>query len=284
MTDVVSLPNKPRASEGSLVEQTRAAAEVAAAVRVALEFPRDVGQAINGMKQSMGTLTVAERAFYEVPNRGAGGSIHLARELARVWRNLDYGVRELRRDDDAGESEMQAWAWDQENNVRSSRSFLVPHAKDTKAGRKKLNDLADIYLNNQNIGARAVRECIYAIIPDWFIEDAKSLARQTIKNGNGVPTAQRARNALGWFAQNKVTQAQLESRVGRPIGSWTEDDLADLTRVRFSIGEGIPTTEFFPDAVVSVADLNSPASADGSEPDPTDPEWQSFEQQQAASE
>lgn len=273
MSDVINLPNKPRASEGSLVEQTRAAAEVAAAVRVALEFPRDVDQAIVGMKQSMGSLTVAQRAFYEVPNRGAGGSVHLARELARIWRNLDYGVRELARDDVAGNSEMQAWAWDQENNVRSSRSFLVPHAKDTKAGRKKLDDLADIYLNNQNIGARAVRECIYAIIPDWFIEDAKAIARATIKNGGGVPIADRIRGAISFFAAKKVTQAQLETRVGRRIAKWTEDDLADLSRIGFSIDEGIAVTEFFPDVVVTVEKLAT-APGDDAAPDPDDPVWQ----------
>jgi hypothetical protein len=279
MSDVVNLPSKPRASEGSLVEQTRAAAEVAAAVRVALEFPRDIDSAVSGMQQSMGSLTVAQRAFYEVPNRGAGGSVHLARELARVWRNLDYGVRELRRDDAAGESEMQAWAWDQENNVRSSRSFLVPHAKDTKAGRKKLDDLADIYLNNQNIGARAVRECIFAIIPDWFIEDAKARARETIKSGGGVPLADRIKQSVTWFHSMKVNLAQLETRVGRPSSKWTEDDLADLARVGFSIGDGIPAVEFFPDEKISVAELAT--AADEGAPDPADPEYQAFLDRQA---
>jgi hypothetical protein len=273
MSDVVNLPNKPRASEGSLVEQTRAAAEVAAAVRVALEFPRDIDQAVSGMKRSMASLTVAERAFYEVPNRGAGGSVHLARELARIWRNLDYGVRELSRDDVAGNSEMQAWAWDQENNVRSSRSFLVPHAKDTKQGRKALNDLADIYLNNQNIGARAVRECIYAIIPDWFIEDAKALARQTIKNGGSVPLAERLPRVLAWFGSQKVTQAKLEAHVGKPLAKWTEDDLADLTRIKFSIDEGVPAVEFFPDEIVKVDQLTSAGDV---APDADDPEYQAF--------
>jgi len=275
MTDVVNLPSKPRASEGSLVEQTRAAAEVAAAVRVALEFPRDIDSAVSGMQQSMSSLTVAQRAFYEVPNRGAGGSVHLARELARVWRNLDYGVRELRRDDAAGESEMQAWAWDQENNVRSSRSFLVPHAKDTKAGRKKLDDLADIYLNNQNIGARAVRECIFAVIPDWFIEDAKARARETMKTGGGVPMADRIKNSVAWFKSRKVTLAHLETRVGRPSSKWTEDDLADLGRVKFSIDEGVAVTDFFPDEKVTLDQL-APAASDDAAPDPDDPDYQAF--------
>jgi hypothetical protein len=65
-------------------------------------------------------MALANRAFYSVPNRGNGPSVHLARELARIWGNLDYGVKELRRDDAAGESEVLAFAWDQQTNVRSS--------------------------------------------------------------------------------------------------------------------------------------------------------------------
>jgi hypothetical protein len=168
---------------------------------------------------------------------------------------------------------MQAWAWDQENNVRSSRSFLVPHAKDTKQGRKKLEDLSDIYLNNQNIGARAVRECIFAIIPDWFIEDAKVRARETMKSGGGVPIADRIKQSVTWFRSMKVNLAQLETRVGRPSSKWNEDDLADLARVGFSIGEGVKASEFFPDETVQVAAL---ATKDDAAPDPDDPDYQAF--------
>ena len=49
--------------------------------------------------------------------------------------NVQYGINELRRDDSAGESEMRAWAWDVQNNTRSVRSFIVPHAR--MAGRAR---------------------------------------------------------------------------------------------------------------------------------------------------
>ena len=61
-----------------------------------------------------------------------GPSVHLARELARIWGNMDYGVHELSRDDARGMSEIRAYAWDQQTNMRSSRTFQVPHARMAK--------------------------------------------------------------------------------------------------------------------------------------------------------
>ena len=165
MSTDIALPSNNRISQVTAVEQSRAVAEVQAAVLVAQQFPRDMNRAWAEMRDACSRLALAQRAFYAVPNRGTGPSVHLARELARIWGNLDYGVRELRRDDDAAESEMQAFAWDQQTNVRSTRSLIVPHARMKGGKRQTLDDLGDIYLNNQNIGARAVRECMFTVLP-----------------------------------------------------------------------------------------------------------------------
>lgn len=253
MTDI-ALPNQPQAtSQGTAIEQTRAAAEVAAAVSVARNFPREAQVATAAMRELCGRLPVAERAFYEVPNRGAGLSVHIARELARIWQNIDYGVRELARDDIGGQSEMTVWAWDQEANVRSSRSFIQPHAKSTRQGRKALTDLNDIYLNNQNTGARAVRECIFTVIPGWFIADAEAALRATLRHGDGKPLGERCADAVSKFAEQSVSQAQLEGRVGKPVGKWETSDLVTLTRIYTTITQdGIPAKEFFPEQAVQI--------------------------------
>ena len=49
---------------------------------------------------------------------------------ARCFGNLDYGIKELERSDALGRSEMLAFAWDIENNVRAELSFIVPHKRD----------------------------------------------------------------------------------------------------------------------------------------------------------
>lgn len=274
MTEIV-LPAQPKAvSQGTVVEQTRAAAEVAAAVSVARNFPRSQADAIAGMQELCSRLTVAQRAFYEVPSRGSGLSVHIARELARIWGNVDYGVRELARNDTTGESEMTVWAWDMEQNVRNSRSFIQPHQRMKGKERQNLTDLGDIYLANQNTGARAVRECIFATLPGWFLADAETALRTTLEVGDGKPLAQRrAEAAAGFLNALRITQTQLETRLKAPIDKWTTAHLTELSRVYSSIAvDGIAAAEFFPEQVVIVP---TTAALDPAHPDYVDQSVQS---------
>lgn len=218
-------------SQAAAVEHSRAVAEVQAAVTVAQAVPRDLGRVTAEMQETCKRLAVAKVAFYSMPRAGGrveGSTVHLARELARIWGNLDYGVRELRRDDEAGESEIQAYCWDQQANGRNTRSFIVPHERMVKKQRSKLTDLGDIYLNNQNIGARAVRECIFATLPPWFIAEAEELCRQTMERGEGEPIESRIQKALGAFKNLGVTEAMIADKLGKPRTAWTAGDLAAL--------------------------------------------------------
>ena len=260
MSNPITLPNPvgPTASQGTVVEQSRAVAEVAAAVQVAQTFPRDQNRALGQMRDTCGRIAVAHRAFYEVPNRGAGLSVHIARELVRIWGNVDYGVRELRRDDTEGVSEMQAWAWDQETNVRSARSFIVPHQRMKGRERQNLTDLGDIYLNNQNIGARAVRECMFSVLPGWYLTEAEQILRRTLQSGEGKSLEERRADAVAAFAEIDVTLQQLETRTGRPCGAWEPKDLAALQRVYATVTQdGIPAAEFFPEKAVEIPGAQS---------------------------
>lgn len=248
--DQISQPRQVAAasSEATAVEQARAVAEVAAAVRVARDVPRDMARAVEQMRQACRQKALAERAFYSVPRAGGrieGSSVHLARELARCFGNVDYGIRELRRDDEAGVSEMQAWAWDQENNVRSSRSFVVPHARmvgSAKRGdkrRERLDDLGEIANNNNSVAARAVRETIFTILPVWFRTEAEALAAQTLQDGGGQTIEQQAADLIAGFASNVgVTQAQLEKRLARPARDWTAQDLGVLRIIAGELARG----------------------------------------------
>jgi hypothetical protein len=238
-------------SEATAIEQARSVAEVAAAVRVAQDNPRDESKALDRMRQACSQRSLADRAFYSLPRAGGrveGSTVHLAREIARCWGNLDYGIRELRRDDDAGQSEMQAWAWDQENNVRSTRSFIVPHAIMANKQRKKLTDLSDVANNNNSVAARAVRETIFSILPVWFRDEAEAIATKTINGGGeGKTLTQQIADAVKHYAdQFNVTAAQIEERLERPRAEWTASDLAGLRvlAAEMSRGERHPDGEF----------------------------------------
>lgn len=233
------IANRPPVTQITAVEQARAVAEVAAAVQVAQMNPRDMNRAWAEMQAACGRLALAERAFYAVPNRGRGPSVHLARELARIWGNLDYGVHELSRDDARGMSEVRAFAWDQQTNVRSSRTLQVPHLRMVKVKgeqtRQPLIDLGDVYLNNQNIGARAVREAIFTVLPADFVAEAQAICKATIERGDGKPLQTRIAEMVKAFTGIGVTVQRIEARLDRKRGQWSAADVADLGVVYQSI-------------------------------------------------
>lgn len=254
-------PSRPTISQATAIEQQRAIAEVQAAVVVAQNCPRDIGRAEADMYDSCGRMAMAEQAFYAVDNRGTGPSVHLMRELARIWGNVQFGVNELARNDDKGESEVQAWAWDVQTNTRSSRTFIVPHQRMKKGTRVDLTDLQDIYLNNQNIGARAVRECIATVLPRWYTETAQNVCRQTLEIGDGEPLNERITNMINGFGQIGITVKQMESRLGKPRDKWNAGDIAQMKIAYTSITrDGIDKDEVFPAATAassSAADILS---------------------------
>lgn len=258
MTADIALPSITKrdaaTSQQTAIEQARAVAEVAAQVRVAKDFPRDMESAHAQMVRATSEPALAERAFYSVPNRGTGSSVHLLRELARCFGNIQHGVVELRRDDDEGISEVQAFAWDVENNTRSVRAFIVPHAimvgKGATKTRKALIDITDIVNNNNSAGARAVRETIRHVLPVDFVRDAERRCYETLQPKTEADLTQRVQQALENFSRGSVTQAQLEARVGRPVAKWDAQDVATLAVLWQSLVAGETTkAEEFPEEV-----------------------------------
>jgi hypothetical protein len=268
-TTEVELPSTPVAqtaaiiSQATAIEQARAVAEVQAAIVVAQQCPRSMQRAITEMRDSCKQQALAERSFFRYSRAGSaitGPTVHLARELARCFGNVQYGIAELRRDDTKGESEMQAFAWDVERNTRNSNTFVVPHARDTRDGRKPIVDLRDVYENNANMGARRLREAIFAILPTWFTEEAKDLCSATLRDGGGKPLAQRRADAVKVYEGLGVTLDQLEQKQGRPSDKWTEHDVAALGVTYKSIQRGeITLEEEFPHERVTVDEIDKAA-------------------------
>lgn len=264
-------------SQSTMVEQTRAAAEVFGAIRVAREYPRSEPTAYAKMREACGSQRLAERAFFRF-NRGgvvSGESVHLARELARCWGNILYGVKELGRDDVRGVSEMLAFAWDLETNARAENAFIVPHKRDKKGGPADLVDMRDIYENNANMGARRLRECIFAMLPPELKETAKAICLATLEDGGGKPLALRIADMTKVFEGLNVTRAMIEKRMGRTLEALTPVDVAQLGVVFNSIKRGeIAKEEEFPEDVTArttaaLRQTAEPTPAARAEPTPT---------------
>lgn len=250
--------------QGTAVEQSRAVAEVQGAIVVAQQCPRNIQAALQQMRDSCAQPYLAEKAFFRYSRGGkqiTGPSVHLARDLARVWGNFQYGIKELRRDDVAGESEMLAFAWDVQANTRNESTFIVPHQRDKDGTTVQLTQNRDIYENNANAGARRVRECILAVLPPWFVEEAKQLCQATNRDGGGKPLAHRIADAISGFAALGVTVDRIENKLGRASSAWTGDDVATLGVIYRSIGAGETTIgdEFPTDTAVTVSEIRSVA-------------------------
>ncbi|RCH70523.1 hypothetical protein DT019_03260 [Streptomyces sp. SDr-06] len=262
MNQPVQLPSNSapaRIGQGTAVEQSRAIAEVQAAIVVAQQCPRDVPAAVAAMRTACEQKALADRAFFRYSRGGSnvsGPTVHLAREIALAWGNIQYGLVEMRRDDEFGQSEMQAFAWDVERNARNSSTFIVPHKRDVKGGPKALVDLRDIYENNANNGARRVREAIFAVLPLWYVEQAKDICNNTLAKGGGVPLPTRIADAIKAFDGLGINVDRIESKLGRPQGKWTDHDLAQLQVIYQSIQRGeVSRDEEFPPERVTAADL-----------------------------
>jgi hypothetical protein len=256
------IPAPDRIGQSTAVEQSRAVAEVEAAIVVAMRHPRNVTNAIDEMRETCKRKGLAERAFFAYPKGGkvvSGPSIHLAKELVRIWGNVQWGLRELRRDDEYGQSEMLAFCWDVQTNTRNDNAFINPHRGYT--GNKELGDLREIYENNANVGARRARSAIFNILPTWFVDEAIELCDKTLKDGGGIPLPQRRANAVEVFGNIGVSVPQLEARMERKVDQWTDHDVAQLRIIRQSLLRGeITKDEVFPPERTLAADVLASAA------------------------
>lgn len=245
----ICLPQRQApAGQATQVEQARAIAEVRAAVMIAMDRPRDRTAAIAEMREVCGIMGLAERAFFRVPRGGQqvnGESIHLARELARCWGNIDYGVKELVRDDAKGQSELLAFAWDLQTNARNEITFIIPHVRGKNNNR--LTGTQEIYENNASFAGRRLREAIFAVLPVWFKAEAADLCHKTLAEGGGKPLVQRIADLRAAFEAIGVTTEQLEQKRGRKVDNFLPEDVAALRVVYGSLKrDEVTIAEEFP--------------------------------------
>jgi hypothetical protein len=283
--DRLLAPTSGRIGQGTSVEQSRAAASVLVAAELAARFPRDVNACMTEIREACSRLTFAEHAEYALPQSGdvvIGPSVDLARGLALAWGHVDHGIVELLRDDKHGQSEMLAYAWEVGRNVRSSRTFIVPHAIDTSRGPKSLTRMTAITNQNNAVAARQLREVIFSVLPQWLTEEAQDMCRATVA-ANIDQARDSADRAVTAFDGIGVPVLALETWLGKesnpkPRGKWTTRDLAKLQAVLRSINAGMVTAEeTFPGVrsrqPARVADLPAADRPVPAEPDPTDPDY-----------
>jgi Membrane protein involved in colicin uptake len=223
------------------IESERAIADSQVKMLMAQRFPRDEAAAFARAMEACQRPSLAAVAFYSYPRGGesiSGPSIRLAEELARCWGRIEYGIRELARNEES--SEMQAYAIDLENLVYVTKNFTVRHVRDRKSGKVSLTDERDIYELTANQGSRRVRACIMAVLPPDLKDAAVEQCRKTIAEGSGnVPIGDRIKRMVLAFGKLGVSDELLVKRLGHRLDQTTPDELADLHGIYSSIKDGV---------------------------------------------
>lgn len=228
-------------NEGTVaIEQSRAVAEVQAALLIAKKFPRNKAEAFEKIIETCSRKDFAEAATYAYPRGNekiTGPSIRLAEAMANAWGNIEYGIRELAVYD--GETEMEAYCWDTETNVRSKQTFRSKHERHTRQGITKLNDPRDIYESNANLGARRLRSRILAVIPSDVQAAALKQVRATLAGDATLPLSEKIKTIVSKFGRLGVKVSHLETKLGHKLEACLPDEYADLVEIYTSLKDGM---------------------------------------------
>jgi hypothetical protein len=226
-------------------EVNRAVAEVQASIMLAKQFPRNKMEAVDRILADCGRLSLAEAAMYSYTKGGtevSGPSIRLAEAIAQNWGNLHFGWDELSRVN--GQSEILAWAWDFETNVKRTTKFYVKHFRNTKKGGYVITDEREIYEMCANQAARRMRACILNIIPGDVVEAAETQCEQTMVDSQTVSPDSIAKMVKA-FEAFKVTKAQIEKFIQRNVEGMNGATMNRLRKIYNGLKEGMSKAEEF---------------------------------------
>ncbi len=225
--------------------QVTAMQEVQGAIIVAQKCPRNENQAALSINDSCKRSSLAQKAMFAYPRGGkmvTGPSIRLAEVIARAWGNIKYGIREISSGN--GETKYEAFAWDMQTNVKSTREFSQRHARYSKAnGLKNVSDPRDIYEIVASQATRRMRACILQVIPIDVIEDAMEQCEKTLRTGSKKPIKDRIKNLILAFNDHQVNEEMIEARLGHKVGVTSEIELIDLGKIFASLRDGMSKRE-----------------------------------------
>ncbi len=227
------------------VEQQRAIQEVQAQMIIAKRFPRDVNEVILRILKACERKSLAGVARYSYPRGGTeitGPAIRIMEVIGQNYGNLNFGIAELSQE--GGASEIEAFAWDLETNVRMSKTFRIPHTRKAHGKIETLVDPRDIYEHTASQGARRMRACLMAVIPRDIIEAALEQCDKTLESGD-KPLEDRIREMLAAFDKMQITKQMIEQYLDTPAKNISGHQVNHLIGIHNSIRDGIAKREAY---------------------------------------
>lgn len=240
----------------------RVQAETQAKIIVAQRMPRSESQSRQELIQAVkASPRLAEKATYHYPrgkrqnpvtgeweeNIISGPSTYIAREAARVWRNIAYGTEVVR--DDDGERQIRSFAWDMQTNVPVSqeqtfKKLIQRKQWVTKNGKREQEtlwvkpderDLRELTNRYASIGER---NCILKVIPSHMIDEVLEVASLVTKEDAAKhPEAARQRMEDAFLSEG-VTVPMLEEYLHHPLNQTTPDEIERLRSIFQALREG----------------------------------------------
>src|SRR5690606_16214410 len=169
-----------------------------------------------------------------------GPSVQLAREIARCWGNIRFGLRVVSMDDQM--VHIRGYAYDAETNAyveaedkfsklifRRGRGWVQPDERELRE------------LVNRR-GAILVRNCILQVVPSDIVEDAQRVVQETLRKAAQGEIDQNRDDAIRRLALAfdglGVSTEVLERYLGHPLSAITAEEIAHLRGVYKSIVDG----------------------------------------------
>ncbi len=240
-TDALSTLNRETGEIAPAPEIAAAEMEIQATIILANKFPRNETRSFGKLMKSCARLSFANEAEYSFPRGGTtirGPSVNLAREAARTWGNIRYGLKIIADGED--DITIEGWAWDIETNVKvacqdSFQKLIQRKGKGwVKPDERDLRELVN------RRGAIAIRNSILQLLPRDFIEDAQNECKNTRKS-NQVDPEKAIKDLIKAFSKLKpfgISVEQLEKYLNHPLKECGPDELDDLRLVYSSLLDG----------------------------------------------
>ncbi|QDP51255.1 MAG: hypothetical protein Unbinned7913contig1002_10 [Prokaryotic dsDNA virus sp.] len=224
----------------AVVQAAERQKEVEAAIILANKFKRDESLAYERLMASCKRKGFAETTTYSFPRGGkkiSGPSVNIAREAARCYGNLRYGLDIVQEDEES--ITIQAWAWDMETNTRVSQEDKFKKLIYRKKGGWITPDERDLRELVNRRGAIVLRNCLLQILPKDFIDDAISQATRTLLKGvKESPEEQLKSMQMAFKGDFNVSVEMIEKYLGHPLKECSPEELVDLRQVYMAIRDG----------------------------------------------
>lgn len=231
---------------GTVSAVAREEAEMKSAIFLARQFPRDEAAAYTKIIKSCRRPAFAEGALYRFPRGNQqveGPSVQLAREIARCWGNIRYGLRIV--SVDAETVHIRGYAYDLETNSYVEHEDKFARLVQRKRGNRTEwvppdeRDLREL-INRR--GAILVRNAILQVVPSDVVEAAIKEVHATLKRAAQGEIEQSREDAIRRlvlaFDSIGVSVQALEQYLGHPLDAISAEEIADLRGVYKSIIDG----------------------------------------------